>query len=65
MRFLTLTVYARAIAAISPLVATPLCAQDFSSDAVPVLKKYCYECHGGEKQEAGIDFRSLLTTDQA
>ncbi|MGB0774692.1 MAG: DUF1592 domain-containing protein, partial [Akkermansiaceae bacterium] len=30
-----------------------------------VLKKYCYECHGGEKQEAGIDFRSLLTTDQA
>ncbi|BDS07598.1 hypothetical protein NT6N_26380 [Oceaniferula spumae] len=37
----------------------------FPSDAVPVLRKYCYECHGEEKQEAGITFHNLLTIDQA
>ncbi|MBK1855431.1 DUF1592 domain-containing protein [Verrucomicrobiaceae bacterium 5K15] len=37
----------------------------FPRDAVPVLRKYCYECHGEEKQEAGIAFHNLLNTDQA
>lgn len=37
----------------------------FPRDAVPVLRKYCYECHGEEKQEAGIAYHNLLTIDQA
>lgn len=37
----------------------------FPSDAVPVLRKYCYECHDDKKQEAGISFHNLLTIDQA
>lgn len=40
-------------------------ASPFERDAVPLLKKYCYECHGEEKQEAGVALHDILTTDQA
>ncbi|MCA9046331.1 MAG: hypothetical protein KDA69_18545, partial [Planctomycetaceae bacterium] len=29
---------------------------DFSSDVQPFLKKYCYECHGPDYQEGGVEF---------
>ena len=37
----------------------------FEKDAVPFLKKYCYECHGEKEQEGGIEFHDILTTDHA
>ena len=40
-------------------------ASPFERDAVPILKKYCYECHGAEEQEAGLELHKILTTDQA
>ena len=40
-------------------------APSFERDAVPFLKKYCYECHGEKEQEGGIEFHQVLTTDSA
>jgi len=53
------------LALISCLVSQAGADPYFPSDAVPVLRKYCYECHGAEKQEAGIAYHNLLTIDQA
>ena len=30
-------------------------ADEFSARATPLLSKYCYECHGAEKQKGGIE----------
>src|SRR4030095_1457560 len=29
-------------------------AVDYMSDVKPLLSKYCYECHGTEKQQSGL-----------
>jgi hypothetical protein len=31
----------------------------FESDIVPILRAYCWKCHGGEGREADLDLRSL------
>lgn len=28
----------------------------------PLLEKYCYDCHGGEKTKGGVDFKTLSKT---
>lgn len=50
------------VACVAPVT---MAAPYFPSDAVPVLKKYCYECHGKDKQDAGISLHNLLNIDQA
>ncbi|MCA8994940.1 MAG: DUF1592 domain-containing protein [Planctomycetaceae bacterium] len=36
---------------------------DFSSDVQPFLKKYCYECHGPDYQEGGVEFHRYPTSE--
>jgi cytochrome c553 len=31
----------------------------FESDVAPILRAYCWKCHGGEGRSAGLDMRSL------
>ncbi len=31
----------------------------FESEIVPILRAYCWKCHGGEGRSAGLDMRSL------
>lgn len=33
----------------------------FEQDVVPILKAHCFECHGSEKREAGLDLRRRFT----
>ncbi len=40
-------------------------ADDFSTNAQPLLKKHCYECHGSKTQEGGIKVTQLKTTADA
>ncbi|MCB1132657.1 MAG: hypothetical protein KDN05_16135, partial [Verrucomicrobiae bacterium] len=40
-------------------------ADEFSARATPLLSKYCYECHGAEKQKGGIETHHLTSTDAA
>lgn len=40
-------------------------ADDFSANAQPLLRKYCYECHGKNIQEGGIRVSQLKTTHDA
>ena len=40
-------------------------ADDFSDKAQPLLKKYCYECHGKSTQEGGIQVSHLKSTTDA
>jgi len=40
-------------------------ADDFSTHAQPLLKKFCYECHGKKTQEGGIQVTQLKTTQDA
>jgi hypothetical protein len=40
-------------------------ADDFARNARPLLQKYCYECHGPEKQKGGIEVHPLDSTDSA
>jgi hypothetical protein len=50
----------------SVLLVLPAAAQiDFATDARPVLAKYCFSCHGADKQEAGLALHELLTTEDA
>ena len=45
----------------SGLVATAT-ADDFTTNAQPLLKKYCYDCHSANKQKGGIEVDQLKTT---
>src|SRR5262245_54914985 len=40
---------------------------DFAHDVVPILKKHCVECHGGEKAEGGfsLNTRELILDAEA
>ncbi|MGC6459326.1 MAG: DUF1592 domain-containing protein [Akkermansiaceae bacterium] len=40
-------------------------APDFKKELQPLLAKYCYDCHGEKKQEAGIELHHLETLDDA
>lgn len=40
-------------------------ADDFALKAQPLLQKYCYECHGAEKQKGGIEINPLDSTESA
>src|SRR5436305_8195254 len=31
----------------------------FETDVVPILRMYCWKCHGGEGRAGGLDMRSL------
>jgi len=48
----------------SGLVATAT-ADDFTNNAQPLLKKYCYDCHSANKQKGGIEVDQLKTTTDA
>jgi len=52
---------------ISIFLLLPLAApaDDFSTRAQPLLKKFCYECHGKKTQEGGIQVTQLKTTQDA
>src|SRR5713101_224417 len=39
--------------------ATPPPAPQFERDIHPLLKTYCWKCHGGEGYAGELDFRSL------
>lgn len=39
--------------------AEPEAAPQFERDVQPLLKTYCWKCHGGEGLAAGLDLRSL------
>lgn len=39
------------IAVSATAVAAPV---DFVREVQPILKKHCYECHGGKKQKSGL-----------
>ena len=38
---------------------------DFGPNIRPLLAKYCFSCHGEEKQEGGIALHELHTTEDA
>ena len=40
-------------------------APDFMREAKPLLAKYCYSCHGAEKQDGGIEFHDINTQEDA
>ncbi len=45
----------RSSAADQPAKTTPV----FERDVVPILKAYCWKCHGAEGRAAGLDMRTL------
>lgn len=48
------------------IAAAPLAAaDDFARHARPLLQKYCYECHGPDKQRGGIEVHNLNSSDAA
>ena len=49
------------LTSLSPAV----CADEFSARATPLLSKYCYECHGAEKQKGGIETHHLTSMEAA
>ena len=53
----------------SPFVLHSAAAEkvDFAHDVVPILKKHCVECHGGEKAEGGfsLNTRELILDAEA
>ncbi len=42
-----------------------LSAGDFEKEVVPVLKRSCLKCHGGEKTKGKVDFSRILTERDA
>ncbi len=38
---------------------------DFETHVVPILKTYCYECHGGGEKEGDLTLDQFSTADQA
>ncbi|BCX46500.1 hypothetical protein HAHE_04080 [Haloferula helveola] len=40
-------------------------ADDFATKAVPFLEKHCYECHGANDPEGGVEVHGLTSTDSA
>lgn len=42
-----------------PTAAESAKAIVFESDVVPILRAYCWKCHGGEGRAAGLDMRTL------
>jgi len=38
---------------------------DFDTQVVPILKTYCYECHGGGEKEGDLTLDQFSTADQA
>ena len=38
--------------------------KDYSTQVLPVLKKYCFSCHSGNTTEAGIDLSEFLTVSE-
>lgn len=51
--------------AISLLPFVVSAAPDFKNELKPLLEKYCYDCHGEKKQEAGIELHHLETLEDA
>ncbi|MBK9138887.1 MAG: DUF1592 domain-containing protein [Verrucomicrobia bacterium] len=50
------------IAAVTGAAASP--AETFTKDIQPILKTYCYSCHGPEKQRADLNFANFERFDQ-
>ncbi len=60
---------------VSALVLRGATAADFGKEVRPVLEKYCFKCHGAEKQKAGVKlsdgedvaaiYRDVKTWDKA
>ncbi|NNM28650.1 MAG: DUF1592 domain-containing protein [Akkermansiaceae bacterium] len=55
----------RGLLAISLLVLPLAAAPEFGRDARPILAKYCFSCHGEDKQEAGIEFHEMTSDEDA
>ncbi len=52
------------VVALLPTATAPAAAPDPAGDLRPMLKQYCYECHGPKKHKAKINFEEL-TADTA
>lgn len=51
---------------LSLLAASSIRGEDlFARNATPLLGKYCYECHGEDKQKGGIEVHHLTSTQSA
>src|SRR5436305_8335716 len=42
-----------------PAPTAPAQRVQFETEVVPVLRAYCWKCHGGEGRAGGLDMRSL------
>lgn len=38
-------------------------AADFETEVRPLLQKYCYECHGADKQKSGVNYEAYPSAD--
>src|SRR5947209_10473198 len=54
------------ILSVSPALfaADPPAVTDFQKTVQPILKQYCYDCHGDGEKKGGIAYDELKTTDQ-
>lgn len=51
-----------AIAVVTTLTAAepaPVAAPNFKDDIQPILRQYCWKCHGEDKQESGINLQAF------
>jgi len=46
-------------AAAEPAPPAPAKPPHFETEVVPILRAYCWKCHGSEGRQAGLDLRSL------
>ncbi|HAW98687.1 MAG TPA: hypothetical protein DCX67_09150, partial [Opitutae bacterium] len=42
-----------------------LFAGSFEEEVLPILKRSCLKCHGGEKTKGQVDFSGILTESDA
>lgn len=54
--------FAAALIIVTGLLSSLSAADDFHHDLRPLLRTYCYECHGTKKAERDLDYESLSDT---
>ncbi len=48
-------------AAVLPVGLPRVRGESSAESLTPILKKYCFRCHGSRKQEAGLNFATMIT----
>ncbi len=48
-------------AAVSTVGVPGVRGESAAESLTPILKKYCFRCHGSRKQSAGLNFRAMIT----